>query len=81
MKEIIIKFEPFCFNQTVFMKDNETGQVVKEDIPQKDLSSFISLVENECCKIHFFGNKDFAEKIKEECLTKYNIHTDILINQ
>ena len=27
MKEIVIKFEPFVFKQTVFIKDTETGEV------------------------------------------------------
>lgn len=81
MKEVVIKFEPFCFNQTIFIKDTETNQIIEQDIPQKDLSNFISLIDNECCGIHFFGKKEFAEKIKEECLTKYKVHTNILINQ
>ena len=72
MKEIVIKFEPFVFKQTVFIKDTQTGQVSQQSIPQKELTNFISL-QTEAEKIHFFGNKKLAEKIKEECVTKYKL--------
>lgn len=80
MKEIIIKFEPFVFKQLVFIKDNETGNIQQEYIPQKELASYLSL-KQDICKIHLFGNAKFAEKIKKECATKYSINTDIIINK
>ena len=72
MKEIVIKFEPFILKQTVFIKDSETGQIKHEAIPQKELVGFIALQDN-LDKIHLFGNYKFAEKIKNECITKYKL--------
>lgn len=81
MKEIVIKFEPFVFKQTLFIKDEETGIIEEENIPQKELASYLSLKED-ICKVHFFGNEKFAEKIKTECLTKYKMNNiEILINK
>lgn len=71
MKEIVIKFEPFVFKQTVFIK-NEDGQISQELVPQKELTNFISL-QTDIDKVHFFGNRKFAEKIKDECVTKYKL--------
>lgn len=76
-KELIIKFEPFVFKQTVFAK-MEDGTIIKEQVPQKELASFISLLDN-VSKIHFFGNESYAMKIKEECITKYNLKENIVI--
>ena len=83
MKEIIVKFEPFVFRQTIFIKDLDSGEVKEQHIPQKELSSYISLLNEDVKKVHFFGNEKFAEKIKEECLTKYkmNTNTEIIINK
>lgn len=81
MKEIVVKFEPFVFKQTLFIKDEETGVIEEENIPQKELASYLSLRED-ICKVHFFGNEKFAEKIKTECLTKYKMNNiEILINK
>lgn len=81
MKEIIIKFEPFVFKQTVYVKDDETGNVSEEHIPQAELANFISL-QQDLHKIHFFGNAKFAQKIKTECVTKYKLdEVEILINK
>ena len=81
MKEIVVKFEPFVFKQTLFIKDEETGVIEQENIPQKELASYLSLRED-ICKVHFFGNEKFAEKIKTECLTKYKMNNiEILINK
>lgn len=78
MKEVIIKFEPFVFKQTIFIK--EGNEIKQEQIPQKELSSFISLLDD-VNKVHLFGNQKFAEKIKEECTTKYKINNiDFCIN-
>ena len=78
MKEIIIKFEPFIFKQTVFIK--EDNKITRDEVPQKELANYISSLKD-VDKIHLFGNKKFAEKIKEECLTKYEINNlEILIN-
>lgn len=70
MKELIIKFQPFVFKQTVFIKDGRN--LIEESVPQKDLASYISLCKDVDC-VHFFGNAKFANKIKEECITKYRI--------
>lgn len=59
MKEIVIKFEPFVFKQTVFVKDLETGKIVQEKIPQAELANYLSLKEN-LLRVHFFGNAKFA---------------------
>ena len=81
MKEAVIKFEPFVFKQTVFIRDNETGEIIQEQIPQKELASYLSLKED-ICKVHFFGNEKFAGKIKTECLTKYKMDkVEIIINK
>ena len=81
MKEIVVKFEPFVFKQTLFIKDEETGAIEQENIPQKELASYLSLRED-ICKVHFFRNEKFAEKIKTECLTKYKMNNiEILINK
>ena len=80
MKEVIVKFEPFVFKQTIFIK-NEDGTIEKEQIPQKELASYISLL-TDVEKVHLFGNEDFAKKIKEECITKYNLQNmEIIINK
>lgn len=80
MKEMVIRFEPFVFKQTAFIRTEE-GQVIQEKIPQKELSSYISL-HNDIEKIHFFGNYKFAEKIKQECISKYNLrNVEIVINK
>lgn len=80
MKEVIIKFEPFVFKQTVFIKD-EKGEITQEHIPQKELGSFISLL-NDVKTVHFFGNEKFAEKVKTECVTQYKLKDlEILINK
>ena len=63
MKEIIIKFEPFTFKQVVFIKNSETGEITQEAVPQKELSSYISLLDD-VDEVHLFGNKKYAEKIK-----------------
>ncbi len=75
MKEIVIKFEPFVFKQTVFIRD-ENGGIDQEQIPQKELASYLSLKED-ICKIHFFGNEKFAEKLKTECVTKYKLQDSL----
>ena len=78
MKDVIIKFEPFIFKQTVFIK--EDNKITRDEVPQKELASYISLLED-VGKVHLFGNQKFAEKIKEECMTKYKINNlEILIN-
>lgn len=80
MKEVIVKFEPFVLNQTIFIKDGE-GNVIKKEIPQKELPSYLSLL-SDASKVHFFGNKKFVEKIKTECVTKYNMNNvKIVINE
>ncbi len=80
MKEVIIKFEPFVFKQTVFIKD-ENGVLTKDKVPQKELASYISLLEN-VEQVHLFGNDKYALKLKEECITKYKINNiDICINK
>lgn len=76
MTEVVIKFEPFVFKQTVFIKDVQTGIITQESIPQKDLASYLSL-KTDLHKIHFFGNAKFAEKIKTECATKYNLQDQL----
>lgn len=75
MKEIVIKFEPFVFKQTVFIRD-ENGEIDQEQIPQKELASYLSLKED-ICKVHFFGNAKFAEKLKTECVTKYKLQDSL----
>ena len=70
MKELIIKFQPFVFKQTVFVKDG--SRLKEEQVPQKDLANYISLCEG-VHTVHFFGNEKFAKKIKEECITKYQM--------
>ena len=81
MKEAVIKFEPFVFKQTVFIKDNDTGEVKREQIPQSELASYLSLKED-ICRVHFFGNEKFADKIKTECFTKYKMDkVEIIINK
>ena len=80
MKEIVIKFEPFVFKQTIFLRDEETGKIEKESISQKELASYLSSKED-ICKVHFFGNEKFAQKIKTECVTKYNMDKIFLINK
>ena len=79
MKEVIIKFEPFIFKQTVFIKDGD--KILREEVSQKDLANFVSLLEG-IDKVHLFGNEKFAEKIKEECVTKYKTNNiDFCINK
>lgn len=81
MKEVVIKFEPFVFKQTIFLKDEQTGTIIIDSIPQKEIASYLSLRED-IHKVHFFGNKKFAEKIKTECATKYKMDSiEILINE
>lgn len=76
MKEVIVKFEPFVFKQTVFIK-NEKGEITEAKVPQKELSSYLSLL-SDVGNIHLFGNQVFAEKIKKECVTQYGLN-DIVI--
>lgn len=80
MKEVVIKFEPFILNQTVFIKE-DSGEIIRKDIPQRELANYISLL-TDVDKVHLFGNKKFAEKIKSECITKYKIaETKFIINK
>ena len=79
MDELIIKFEPFTLKQTIFIK-HEDGSIGRKEIPQSELTSFISL-HPDICKIHFFGNEEFVSKIKEECITKYKMNNiDFCVN-
>ena len=80
MKEIIVKFEPFIFKQTVLIKDNDT--ITIEHVAQKDLLNFLSLVPD-VQTIHFFGNEKFANKFKEECLTcrKFSKNITVCVNK
>ena len=55
MKELIIKFQPFVFKQTVFVKDG--SKLKEEQVPQKDLANYISLCEG-VHTVHFFGNEN-----------------------
>ena len=71
MKEIIIKLEPFVFKQTLFIKD-EQGTIVQVQVPQREVASYISFLAG-IEKIHLFGNEKFINKIREECITKYNL--------
>ena len=81
MQEVVIKFEPFVFKQTVFIKNLESGNVSEEHIPQKDLANYLSLMQD-IKQVHFFGNAKYAEKIKNECLTKYKMDkVEITINR
>lgn len=73
--ELVVKFEPFVLQQTIFIKHAD-GTIEQKDIPQKELASFISLQED-LSKVHFFGNKEFVSKVKEECLTKYKLKETI----
>ena len=72
MKELIIKFQPFIFKQLVFIKDGR--KITQQEVPPKELASFISLCEG-IDTVHFFGNQKYAERIAEECKCKYNIKT------
>ena len=66
--------------QTVFVKD-EDSVITQYEVPQKELASYISLLDD-VKKVHLFGNEKFAEKIKEECLTKFSVSDiEILINK
>lgn len=81
MKEIIVKFEPFVFKQTVFIKDGE--EIKKKSIPARDLIECL-YNESKVSKIHFFGNVKYANKIKDEYLTNYikaEARPKILINE
>lgn len=79
MKEVIIKFQPFVFKQTVFIKEGE--ELYTHQVPQRELASYISLLANVKC-VHLFGNAKYAKKLKDECCTKYNLNNlDILINK
>ena len=81
MKEIVIQFEPFVFKQTVFIKDGDN--ITQEKIPQKELANYISLQED-LKAVHFFGNVNFANKLKNEFITKYKLKekdVNILINK
>lgn len=81
MKEIVIQFQPFVFKQTVFIKEKESGEIIQQKIPQKELATYISLQQN-VETVHFFGNAKFADKIKNECITKYKMNNvNILINK
>ncbi len=82
MKEVIVKFEPFIFKQTVFIKDCDTEAIETKQVPQKDLLNFLSLIPD-VKVIHFFGNEKFAKKIKDDCLTcnKFSKNVYICINK
>ncbi len=79
--EVIVKFTPFIFKQSVFIKDISTGKIEEKQIPQKELVSFLSLLPK-VEKIHLFGNEAYANKIKEEFFTKYKTKgVIVLINK
>ena len=81
MQEVVIKFEPFVLDQTIFIKNLDSGNISEEHIPQKELANYLSLMQD-VKQIHFFGNEKFAEKIKTECLTKYKMDKiEITINR
>ncbi len=82
MKEIIIRFQPFIFKQNVYIRDLQTDKLELEQVASKDLAKYIatkSVAEN-CNKVLLFGNKSFANKIKEECMTKYNLNPKTTIS-
>ena len=82
MKEMIIKLAPFVLKQTVYIIDKETKEVKEDKIPQKELSKYISLHENDIDHVHLFGNEDFIRKIQEECISKYKVcKCDFKINK
>lgn len=82
MRDFVIKFQPFVFKQTIFIRDIETGEFSADSVPQKEIASYISLAED-VRKVHLFGSEKYAEKIKNECFTKYNMKdsVEILINK
>lgn len=70
MKEVIIKFTPFVFKQTVFIKDGE--HLIEQKVPQKEVAKFIAFCKD-INTVHFFGNEHYAKKVKEECILKYQM--------
>lgn len=75
MKDLIIKFAPFTFAQSVFVKEDDN--ITEEKLPQKDIAKFIA-AQKDISSIHFFGNEKYARKIAAEYLTNYDI-SDISI--
>ena len=70
MKEVVIKIAPFVLKSTVFIKEN--GEIRSVEIPQKEISSFLSL-EPDVDVVHLFGNEKITNKIQEECMVKYSL--------
>jgi len=79
MKDLIIKFAPFAFAQSVFIKEDDN--IIEEKIPQKDIAKFIA-TQKDISSIHFFGNEKYVRKIATEYLTNYDFSDiDIYFNK
>ena len=79
MKDLIIKFAPFAFAQSVFVKEDDN--IIEEKIPQKDIAKFIA-AQKDISSIHFFGNEKYAKKIAAEYLANYDFsNVDIYFNK
>ena len=72
MKDVIIKFEPFVLKQQMYIKDDTTGHVDEYKVLQKEIPIYLSLLTDIKC-VHLFGNEKFVEKIKTDCITKFQM--------
>lgn len=78
MKELAIHVAPFTFKCKGMLKDIELGTYEIVKIPQREIASFIS-VQEDLRKVHLFGNDKIVRKIKEDCLTKYNVNNVLFV--
>ena len=76
MREIIIKYNPFLFSQTVFIRDDMSKMVTNYSVKTPDLNRFVSEVgkKKDVKAIHLFGNEKMVNKMKTECATQYDVN-------
>ena len=81
MKKIVIKYEPFTFDQTLYIKEIGTdtdAEVVH--IKANEIPKFISEAED-IEEVHLYGNEKLVQNVRKECLTKYRLHNiDFYVN-
>lgn len=70
--EIILKLQPFVFKQTLFVKQPGNNNIQEIKVKLEEIPKFLS-IQKTLKKVHLYGNLKMVKKIKEECLTKYNL--------
>ena len=79
MRDIFIKTKLFIFNQSVIIRNNETGATETYSIPLDEIIDFVSTL-NDVDTIHLSGNEKYIEQIKKDFTTRYPKPVKFTIN-